>query len=231
MTLWTVDTRELDALCRAFSAETRSRLHLAGARSVAVLCRRHLRALGQSRHASANRLGAAPSGHFEQAIVEADASADDAHVRLLLPGLSRAFRSLARLALLEKIGSPSPSSAPYSAPFRHIPRATKPLSQKPGESPDENSSTYANSPRSLPRNAPQPSSGCLRTEIGSNAVRRRGKVGCGGIGERGCFFWGVLCGVDVGGVSRSLSPSERASLLTQWRQRKDHRLRKKGWSN
>ena len=93
-TLWTVDTRELDALCRAFSAETRSRLHLAGARSVAVLCRRHLRALGQSRHASANRLGAAPSGHFEQAIVEADASADDAHVRLLLPGLSRAFRSL-----------------------------------------------------------------------------------------------------------------------------------------
>ena len=93
-TLWTVDTRELDALCRAFGAEARKRLHLASARAVAVLCSRHLRTLSQSRHASANRLGAAPSGHFEQAIVESEASPDEAHVILTLPGLARAFRSL-----------------------------------------------------------------------------------------------------------------------------------------
>ena len=67
MIFWTVDTRELDALCRAFSPESRTRLHHAAARSVSVLCRRHLHTIGQSRHATANRLGAAPTGHFEQA--------------------------------------------------------------------------------------------------------------------------------------------------------------------
>ena len=90
MIFWTVDTRELDALCRAFSPESRTRLHHAAARSVSVLCRRHLRTIGQSRHATANRLGAAPTGHFEQAGITLTAAPDDAHVRLTLPGLARA---------------------------------------------------------------------------------------------------------------------------------------------
>ena len=94
MIFWTVDTRELDALCRAFSPESRTRLHHAAARSVSVLCRRHLRTIGQSRHATANRLGAAPTGHFEQTGITLTAAPNDAHVRLTLPGLARAFRPL-----------------------------------------------------------------------------------------------------------------------------------------
>lgn len=94
MTTWTIDTSELDALLRAFTPELRGRLHMAGARAVARLCRQHLRQEGQRRHASANRLGAVPSKHFEQATVHAEASADDAHVLIALPGLSRAFGAI-----------------------------------------------------------------------------------------------------------------------------------------
>ncbi|MEG1427794.1 MAG: hypothetical protein RSC76_08920 [Oscillospiraceae bacterium] len=91
MTTWKIDTSELDALIRAFSTEQRGQLHLASARAVASLCRRHLRQIAQTRHASANRLGATPTRHFEHANVFAEASADDAHVHIKLPGLARAF--------------------------------------------------------------------------------------------------------------------------------------------
>ena len=67
----------------------------------------------------------------------------------------------------------SPLHAPFSRLFRHIPYSIKPLSRKSCESPDGNSSTYANSPAGVPETAPQPSSTCLRTAFDPNANRTR----------------------------------------------------------
>lgn len=94
MTTWQIDTSELEGLIRAFSPEGRGRLHMASARAVAVLIRRHLRQEGQRRHRSANRLGAMPTGHFERATVAATASAEEAHVLIALPGIARAFQAI-----------------------------------------------------------------------------------------------------------------------------------------
>jgi len=64
-----------------------------------------------------------------------------------------------------------PAFDPDFGYFRYIPYSIKPLSRKRRESPDENSSTYAKPPRSLPKKSPQPSLPGVRTAIGVSPVR------------------------------------------------------------
>ncbi|MGN0890525.1 MAG: hypothetical protein ACI4W7_02615 [Candidatus Spyradenecus sp.] len=94
MTTWQIEMSAFDALVRAFSRDGRARLYMASARAVSNLCRGHIRQESRRRHATANRLGATPSNHFEQATLTASASAEEAHVFIALPGISRAFRAL-----------------------------------------------------------------------------------------------------------------------------------------
>ena len=55
----------------------------------------HVAGLAQSRHASATRLGATPTGHMDASRVYLEASdAESATVRVAIPGVRRAFRAV-----------------------------------------------------------------------------------------------------------------------------------------
>lgn len=90
----------LQQAIRLLTGSERASLHRAAGVEVQELTARHLGVLAGSRHATAQKLGAAPSGHLAKAAEKASAPsalASDATAAVLTinhPGLSRAFRTI-----------------------------------------------------------------------------------------------------------------------------------------
>jgi hypothetical protein len=74
----------------------RTRLHGMMGRQVAATTRDYLRGLAATRHATARRLGATPTGHLARAAESVTSTADnvDATVTITSPGISRARRDI-----------------------------------------------------------------------------------------------------------------------------------------
>ena len=74
----------------------RTQLHEAIASRARTLTRDHLIGLAGTRHGSANRLGASPSGHWAQATekTSADFDATSATITVAHPGIGRAFHDV-----------------------------------------------------------------------------------------------------------------------------------------
>lgn len=83
-------------LFAAMGPEGRRACHHAMAYALLVLCRKHLARAAASRHKTAARLGAAPTGHLEEAartmLIQADA--DHGAVEVRSPGFARALGPL-----------------------------------------------------------------------------------------------------------------------------------------
>ncbi len=81
---------------RALSPAARAALHRGAAQPLLGLVRRHLAALAQSRHATAERLGAAPTGALGDAARRSHADGDADSVTVTVPGpmFARAFRDV-----------------------------------------------------------------------------------------------------------------------------------------
>ena len=83
-------------LFAAMGPEGRRACHHAMAYALLVLCRKHLARAATSRHKTAARLGAAPTGHLEEAartmLIQADA--DHGAVEVRSPGFARALGPL-----------------------------------------------------------------------------------------------------------------------------------------
>lgn len=92
-----VDSSRVEPRLRALAAElgngaTASRN---GADQVVALIRTHLAGLAGSRHATAAKLGASPTGHIRaQACRREHADADGATISVGIPGIGRAFRDI-----------------------------------------------------------------------------------------------------------------------------------------
>lgn len=92
-----VDSSRIEPRLRALAAElgngaTASRN---GADNVVALIRTHLAGLAGSRHATAAKLGASPTGHIRaQACRREHADAHGATISIGIPGISRAFRDI-----------------------------------------------------------------------------------------------------------------------------------------
>jgi hypothetical protein len=94
-----VRSPQLALLVAQLSGEKKVELNRAMAISVRELTRRHLTKLSGERHATANKLGASPSGHLGQAVraVEAaEITAEDGGASFVInhPGLGRAFHDV-----------------------------------------------------------------------------------------------------------------------------------------
>lgn len=94
-----VDVRDgATAMVRDFIAglTNRTQLHEAIATRARTVTRDHLISLAGTRHGSANRLGASPSGHWAQAAekTSADFDASSATITVSHPGIGRAFHDV-----------------------------------------------------------------------------------------------------------------------------------------
>lgn len=89
----TSNTPRLDALREALGPAGRTELNDAAGASVYALTARHLRMVAVTRHATARRLGAVPTGHLEAAAksLQRSADADSATLTINSPGFSRVF--------------------------------------------------------------------------------------------------------------------------------------------
>ncbi|MGN0886406.1 MAG: hypothetical protein ACI4RT_05340 [Candidatus Spyradenecus sp.] len=91
-----IDDSNLSRLLNAMGSQGRAALNHTAAYGLLTLCRKHLKVEASRRHASANRLGATPTGHLEEAartmVSTADATAGE--VQIFSPGFRRVFGSL-----------------------------------------------------------------------------------------------------------------------------------------
>lgn len=91
-----IDDSNLSRLLNAMGSQGRAALNRTAAYGLLTLCRKHLKVEASRRHASANRLGATPTGHLEDAartmVSTADATAGE--VQIFSPGFGRVFGSL-----------------------------------------------------------------------------------------------------------------------------------------
>lgn len=93
MTIDITVSSKFSRFMQVLHGDGRRMLYSSAAVAVADLVRRYLISLSQSRHATARRLGARPSGHIEKAAQKTvhSASADHGEVTIPAPGFTRAF--------------------------------------------------------------------------------------------------------------------------------------------
>jgi hypothetical protein len=90
----------LQSMMRALAGSRLAELHEAAGHEVQRITADHVAVIAQTRHATANRLGASPTGHFAQAAEKisagSDLSADASGATLTIShvGFTRAFRSV-----------------------------------------------------------------------------------------------------------------------------------------
>lgn len=92
----TSQTPRLDALREQLGPDGRTEINDAAGASVYGLVARHLRDVAVTRHATARRLGAVPTGHLEAAAksLQRSADADSATLTINSPGFSRVFNPI-----------------------------------------------------------------------------------------------------------------------------------------
>ena len=80
-------------LMAAFAPETRASMHALAADELAETIGAHIRRYAMTKHATARRFGAQPTGHYENGVGRISTSADSAHgeVVIPIPGISRAW--------------------------------------------------------------------------------------------------------------------------------------------
>ncbi len=91
------DSRRLqDAMKVVTSDEGRQVLHAAAAKRVAAQVQSHIRSYKDSKHETARRLGATPTGHYEAGArdISTNATAEQGTVTIPIPGIQRAFRDV-----------------------------------------------------------------------------------------------------------------------------------------
>lgn len=83
----------LDAMVNAVGPEGRHQLLSVAANAVKNACQEHVRAYAQSKHLTAHRLGAQPTGHYEKgsAAISWSADTESGTVTIPIPGISRAY--------------------------------------------------------------------------------------------------------------------------------------------
>lgn len=93
MIRFSIEDDSLRRLVLAMGPKGRTRLNRVAAYGLLALCRGYLRREAQGRHATAHRLGAAPTGHLEKAArdMTATANAVEGAVNVVSPGFGRAF--------------------------------------------------------------------------------------------------------------------------------------------
>ena len=91
-----IDDSNLSRLLNAMGSQGRTALNRTAAYGLLTLCRKHLKLEASRRHASANRLGATPTGHLEEAArtMVSTANATAGEVQIFSPGFRRVFGSL-----------------------------------------------------------------------------------------------------------------------------------------
>lgn len=91
-----IDDSNLSRLLNAMGSQGLAELNRTAAYGLLTLCRNHIKLEASRRHATANRLGATPTGHLEEAamtmVSTADATAGE--VQIFSPGFRRVFGSL-----------------------------------------------------------------------------------------------------------------------------------------
>lgn len=96
MIRFSIEDANLSRLIAALGDRGRAALNRTAAYGLLTLCRKHLKVEASRRHSSANRLGATPTGHLEEAartmVSTADATAGE--VQIFSPGFRRVFGSL-----------------------------------------------------------------------------------------------------------------------------------------
>ena len=91
-----LDISPLNRLGEALSTQARSEVLSGAAAYVAALVRSHIRQISKTHHKTANRLGAAPTGHLEDAAasVRDEVRGDTARIVIASPGFARALGPL-----------------------------------------------------------------------------------------------------------------------------------------
>ena len=91
-----IDDSNLSRLLNAMGSQGRAALNRTAAYGLLTLCRKHLKVEASRRHTSANRLGATPTGHLEEAArtMTATANATEGEVQIFSPGFRRVFGAL-----------------------------------------------------------------------------------------------------------------------------------------
>lgn len=92
----TVERDNLDARLRGIvSTLTRGEAARAGGVEMEGAIKDHIHTLAYTRHGSAHRLGASPTGHYrEEAVNLHSTDADSATVAVSIPGIARAYRDI-----------------------------------------------------------------------------------------------------------------------------------------
>lgn len=83
----------IGAMMDAVGPEGRHQLLSVAANAVRNACQEHVRSYAQSKHLTAHRLGAQPTGHYEKgsAAISWSADSESGTVTIPIPGISRAF--------------------------------------------------------------------------------------------------------------------------------------------
>ena len=90
------DFGKLAALMNALGPSNRQRLNAVGAKALEVKVRAHVARISSSRHGSAGRLGASPTGHYRKGMrgIAGHATASGGEVVIPIAGISRAYHDI-----------------------------------------------------------------------------------------------------------------------------------------
>lgn len=90
------DFGKLTALMNALGPSNRQRLNAVGAKALEVKVRAHVARISASRHGSAGRLGASPTGHYRKGMrgIAGHATAAGGEVVIPIAGISRAYHDI-----------------------------------------------------------------------------------------------------------------------------------------
>lgn len=90
------DFGKLQALMNALGPSNRQRLNAVGAKALEVAVRSHVAQISASRHSSAGRLGASPTGHYRKGMrgIAGHATAQGGEVVVPIAGISRAYHDV-----------------------------------------------------------------------------------------------------------------------------------------
>ena len=90
------DFGKLAALMNALGPSNRQRLNAVGAKALEVKVRGHVARISASRHGSAGRLGATPTGHYRKGMrgIAGHATAQGGEVVVPIAGISRAYHDV-----------------------------------------------------------------------------------------------------------------------------------------